>query len=437
MLFSDFLKALFAALREQGVRFCILRNYEEFPARNVGGDVDFLIDRSQLAAALRAVHSISGIRIVGLTERAYVTGVFLAGASSTAGSRCLQLDFIWILSWKQMPFLPAEAVLQSAVPREAGELNFLVPLPAHEAITSLLMGLLYGGRAKEKYLSKVRQSFAACREEIIAALRPQFGLKATTRLMEAVTGGDLGKIDACAGPLRFSLCWRCLLRRPLGSVRGVLWYYKREIAVRLLPKNVDTICILDPDGGAQAEVIDELMPRLRYAAKVVHRRHFSLRPPLPPEPTGSTPSQPVPAGSFASVKAVAGWMVQEWRDHFVKRTDTLRIFDNDFHGLLIEPQRYGYSGPLWFARLAGRMLPPPSLWILLQPEGTNPQPGNPAAAASANGERIEAYRKFVATRKNHVILDAGMPPAVLAEESFSAIVNRLEQRVDKRLRRSL
>src|SRR5580658_10253358 len=94
--FCVFLEALIRALEKEGLRPCILRNYEGFPNENVGGDVDFLIRPSDLPSAMRALRSIESVRIVGYAEHPHVASVFLAGTSSTPGSRSLQVDFFGI-----------------------------------------------------------------------------------------------------------------------------------------------------------------------------------------------------------------------------------------------------------------------------------------------------------------------------------------------------
>ena len=168
--FSEFLAALIQSFDKEGLRPCILRNYEGFPASNVGGDVDFLIRPSELPRAIRALGSLRGIRIVGYAERHYVAHVFVEGVSSEPGIRALGLDFIWSLNWKGLEYLSTDAVLQTAMPRRAGDLTFLVPSPVHEAIISLLSSQLIGGWLKEKYFPKVQQTFAGERSEVIAAL---------------------------------------------------------------------------------------------------------------------------------------------------------------------------------------------------------------------------------------------------------------------------
>jgi hypothetical protein len=143
--FGDFLRALLPALDGHGVRCCVLRNYEGFPEQNLGHDVDLLIRSADLPRAVAALRSVDGIRIVGATVRAGGPSLFLEGVSAEDGVRALQVDFITSLNWKGMPHLQTEAILEAAIPRHAGNMSFLVPAPAHEAIISLLSSLLVGG----------------------------------------------------------------------------------------------------------------------------------------------------------------------------------------------------------------------------------------------------------------------------------------------------
>jgi hypothetical protein len=431
MLFSNFLAALFSALEREGVRPCLLRNYEGFPAKNVGGDVDFLIDRAELPRAIRAIRSIQGIRIVGFAHRAYLAGVFLEGANSAEGSRSLQLDFLWSLSFKEMPYLPTDTVLKAAIPRQAGNLSFFVPIPVHEAITSLLTSLIIGGTAKEKYIPKVQQTFASNRSEAIAALLPQFGLKASTRLVDTVIGGDRQKINGCSTSIRVALTLRSLLRRPFRSMIAIARYYAREIDVRFSPKSLEAVCILGPD-GVKTTIINKLMPLLLYSSKEVKRRYFRPRLPFSSEskaitPTADSPAQ-TPRGSIASMAMVVLWLLDEWLNQFIgKKNDTLRIFDSYCHDLLIDPRRFRYGGPKWFARLISRLAPSLHLWILLDPDADGAYSKRQELLPAETLRQLEAYRSFVKTRKRYIILGASQPTDSITESAHAAIVDTIIQ----------
>ncbi len=439
MPFSDFLTVLFQAIEGQGLRPCVLRNYEGFPAVNVGGDIDFLIHQDELPRVMCAVRSIQGIRIVGYTQRSYVASVFLEGTSSTEGSRSQQLDFLWSLSWKEMPYLAPDDVLRLAIPHSAGNLKFFVPLPVHEAIISLLMGLIVGKWVKEKYFPKVQRTFTSERSQAIATLRPPFGLKAATRLVDSVISGDCQKVIGCISSIRVSLTLHSLLRRPLRSVQGVVLYYVREFATRFSPKNLGTVCVICPDEYNSTTIIDKLIPLLKYSAKIVQRGHF--RPLLScvhnaeEIPSGNDSYRQTQNGSFVSMVKIILWMIEEWLRQFIgKKNDTLRVCDSCYHDLLIDPQRYRYGGPMWFARFIGKLFPSPDLWVLLDTPADTMQSRNQEFPSAEALGQLEAYRAFVKTRKRYVILDASQPIDCITENAYAAIIDTLAQRADRKLK---
>ncbi len=438
MQLSDFLPVLFRALDANEVHFCILRNYDSFPANNIGIDVDFLIYPGTLPRVIQAIRSIPGIQIVGYMRRSYVASLFVEGVTSIAESRSLQLDFLSSLSWKEMPYLPTSQVLQSAISHSADNLTFLVPSPAHEAISTLLTSLIYCGWAKEKYLLKVQQAFAGNTPGIIAALQPQFGKRTATRLVTAVIGGDLYRIHSCARPLQVALILRSLLHRPFRSLMGIFRYYQREIAVRFSPSNVTTVCIIGLGGYNKTAVIETLMPMLHQVAKSIVRLHFNLRMPSVRESSkvcaSSDPQVQTSCGFLGSMISIVLWMLEAWMRQFIgKKNNTLHIFDNYYHDIYIDTERNVYTGPMCFARLVGRLIPSPDLWIFLDPDAERMSPSNQHASSVKMVAKCEDLRAFVEVTEKCIILDAGKPIASVAESAYAAIIEALAQRTDRKL----
>ncbi len=342
------------------------------------------------------------------------------------------------LHWKGLPFLATDAVLRDAVPRQAGNLVFFVPSPVHEAITSLLSSLLVGGWLKEKYFPQVQRTFAEDRSAVIAALSPYFGSRASTRLVESSISGDRRKILDCVRPLRASLAWRSLRHRPVRSFAAIARHYASEIVVRFSPKNVEAACILGPDGCGKTTIIESLMPVLESSAKQVERRH--LRPRLlfgrksPGVTVVTDPHAKTARGSFVSMAKLVLWLTEEWLSQFIGKTNlTLRICDRYYHDLRIDPIRYRYGGPMWFARLVGKLFPSPDLWILLDAPAEVLQSRKQEVSPAETARQRDAYRSFVKTRNNYVILDASKPVDNVTEAAYSAIIDTLARRAHSKL----
>jgi hypothetical protein len=439
MPFGEFLPALFRALDKEGVRYCVLRNYEEFPTNNIGRDVDFLTYPSDLPGVNRALRSIQGTRIVGYTERHYVASFFMAGISTALQARALQLDFDLSLTWKGLPYLPTDAVLKAVIPRPARNSTFYVPSPVHEAIISLLASLLVGGWLKEKYLPRVRQAFIDSRSEVITVLLTQFGLKTATLLVDSVTDGDRTRILGCVRSLRASLALHNSLRRPVHSVLAMARHYWGELAIRYSPKTLHTICIFGLDVFDKAAIIDNLIQLLQSTAIIVDNRYLSSA--LYPKrrsmdiPPGTDFIDNAPRGWLVSMTIATLLLINDWVARLAEKTNlTLRIYDGCHNELLFNPNKYRYGGPKWFARLIVKIFPSHDLWILLDvPANISHSSSQNILPADTLRER-EAYRSFAKTRKRHIILDSSMPPSNVAEEAYYAIIDTLTQRTERQLR---
>jgi hypothetical protein len=364
--------------------------------------------------------------------------VLLAGVSVAPGARALQVDFYLALTWKGIPYLQIDRVLQAAITHRAGELNFFVPHPVHEAIVSLFAGLLLGGTLKEKYFPQAQRTFAAAKLEAVDALRPQFGLKVATRLVDSVIDGDRPKVIACVRPLRAALALRSL-RRPFRSARNIVRHYALEFKARCTPADLETVCILGPSGCGATAIIEGLMPILQSSSVLVEKRDSGPRlQPLvhsPGMPLSTQKDAKQRGNYFTSSVSVLRWLLEEWQSQFVGKTlPTLRVCESGYYELLADSGSSSWSGPKWILRLVGRLLPPADLWILLAPSAECSQSIGQTVPPSYALNQIEAYRSFLMASKRHVILDASKPPAAVTEDAYTSIIDALAERADKQLK---
>jgi hypothetical protein len=438
MQLSEFLPALFCALEKEGVHFCVLRNYERFPACNNGRDIDCLIRASDLPLAIRALKSIQGIRIVGYSERSYVANIFLEGISSTAHYRALQVDFYLSLTWKGLVYLPTDAVLQAAVPRPAGNSTFLVPSTVHEAITSLLTSLIIGGSVREKYFPQVQRTFASKKAEVIAALMPQFGARAATSLTNSVIAGDRERILGYVKTLRASLVLRSFVRRPLRSTLAVARHYACEVAIRYSPRTLETVCILSLGSCDEDVIIDALIPILQSSAVVVEKRAPGLQLLMRRDSAGRSVAAncdtEAPYCRLAFMARIVRSVMEEWLSQF-NRMPALRVIKGHSFDLIIGAEWHRYGIPRWFARLVWNLLPTPDLWVFLDPKTEQMRATNRECPCSQTLRQLSAYRSFGRMKDRYVILEAPKPGFCVTEKAYSAIIDMLVRRSDTRLRK--
>jgi energy-coupling factor transporter ATP-binding protein EcfA2 len=436
---NEFLAALTIALVGEGLVPCVLRNYEGFPSTNVGSDIDFLISRSDLPRAMLALRSIKGIQVVNYCWHPHVASVFVEGVSATPEERSIQIDFFLSLSWKGLSYLPVDTVLLDSQPRQAGEVDFFVPAPYHEAIISLMNSLIVGGWIKEKYFLQVRRTFVSDKPKVIAALLPQFGLKAATRLVESVIADDRQKVLGCLKEIRVHLLMRSLMRQPARSLYSIVRHYFGEGEVRYSPRTIDTVCILGASGCGKTTVIQNLISMLQHSTKIVERHHFRPLLGVTCESDGKLLNKnsctKTLSGSVFSMAKLVVWLSMGWLSFFKRENNlTLRIFERYYHDLLIDPKRYRYDGPMWFARFVGKFYPSPCLWILLDPAVELVQMENCDLSPTEIAWQLEEYRSFVRTRDQYVILNMSKPQTIVLEEAYAAIIDTLTERTDTSLK---
>jgi hypothetical protein len=381
--FSEFLTALLRALEKQGVRYCILRNYDEFPLLNAGNDLDFLIARTQLPGALAALRSVQGARAVGYLERASVALVHMAGIAPRRGVRGVEVDYDLSLAWKGLPFIATKTVLQAAILRQAEGIAFYVPSAVHEAIISLLANLLVGGFLKERYLPKVQQIFAGNGREVVDALLPHFGLKAATQLVDAVVSGDRREMMGCISSLRASLVVRCFLRKPIRSTLAIVRHFRHEIAIRISGQTLQTVGVFGPDAGVITRTVDALMPMIQFCAAEVGRFRF---------------------GNSYRFKP--------------RRNLSLHIYESAGN----DAESKGNREPKNFAELVRNLPSSFDLCLLL-----DASPGN------LQSKKEEVLR----SKARIVILDASQPLDRIAEDAYAAIIDTLAERTDRTMKNCL
>lgn len=199
------------------------------------------------------------------------------------------------------------------------------------------------------------------------------------------------------------------------------------------------VAFLGPDGSGKSTVAERVTRDLQPAFR--HTRIIHLRPSLCPR-TGSGPvtdphGQPprnVPA-SIAKIfywwgETLLGWLadIQPARVH-----STFVAFDRFYHDLVADPKRYRFSGPLALARLMGRLLPQPDIFLILDLPAEVARERKPEIPLEQALVLRERYQALGESLPNTHLVDASRPLEEVIQEVEQVILDYLEQRVKKRL----
>lgn len=135
------------------------------------------------------------------------------------------------------------------------------------------------------------------------------------------------------------------------------------------------------------------------------------------DPHGKTPRKALP-----SLVKILVWLMEEWRANlFQDKKSELLICDRYYHDLLIDPRRYRYGGPLTAARLIGKLMPQPDLWLLLDAPAPVLQARKQEVPIEETERQRHAYLEFVQSQKYHRIVDASQPLSQVIADAQAAI----------------
>ena len=193
------------------------------------------------------------------------------------------------------------------------------------------------------------------------------------------------------------------------------------------------IVLLGPDGAGKSSVISGLIQKLKpegYTAKTRHLKPQLVMPQLRDNPNSVVidPHGRLPRGVILSLAKIWVWLLEEWYSYlFHEGRETLLICDRYYHDLLIDPLRYRFGGPLWMARLVGKLMPRPDLWLLLNAPAEVLQGRKQEVASEETARQAEAYLTFISKQPRHVIVDASQALDKVIADAEQAIIQLLSE----------
>lgn len=107
----------------------------------------------------------------------------------------------------------------------------------------------------------------------------------------------------------------------------------------------------------------------------------------------------------------------------------LVIFDRYYHDLLIDPKRYRYNGPMWPARILGKLIPPRNVFFFVLDAEENAIFARKQQLSLEEIKRQRAaYRGFARTKRNSVVIETDQPISRCREQALEAVLQHLAER---------
>ncbi|BCL60055.1 hypothetical protein DGMP_07480 [Desulfomarina profundi] len=439
MILADFFHTFINQLKSERIDHCVLRNYDGLPFENIGNDIDLLINKEHVDTAIDIILSINNITVTSLSKRPYVVSVFIYGIEWGENRHALQLDLVILLAWKGISYLSVNQVLKHSLYINNSDALLKKPAPFHEALISFFSSYLVGGWIKDKYQENVQKIFILEEQNVLRLLTAFLPLKKAEILIGAVINDDRNLLLSLLPSIRRYLIKAHLSDNLFRSARAIITHYSAEMVIRYTPFVIDTICFLGADGSGKSTVISAVANELQGTTKII--AHYHLKPTWGKQENSSHPvtnphAKPARSALFSAGKIIF-WLFTYWIDRFFHghKNPTLKIWDRYYYDLLIDPKRYRYGAPMWFAKMIGTFVPEPDLIILLDAPAEVIYARKKEVPLEETVRQRKAYLAFAHSRKNCIIIDTNKPVEESVAEACKQILDYLERRTQKRLGR--
>jgi len=416
--------ALFAHLRALGIKHCRL-------GPDDGGDLDIVVDPARLAAMAAVLHDFcdaGDLRLVQALRHEWSAWYFaLTWTDGDGAPRFLHPDICGDYRRDGRVLMTAADLLAE---RRDGEPP--TPAPARAFVYYLLKKIEKGALdpGHGDYLS------ALWAEDPVGAARRlarYVGARDADGIARAASGNAWGPVRERLADLRAAL-HRRLPIGPMDRLREAWRWIERARRPTGL-----VIAAMGPDGSGKSSLIERLRPAVAPAFRATANHHFrpglgSRRRAAAPvtDPHGQDPRGRLASAAklvFFLVDYTLGGLVRVWP---ARVRSTLVIFDRHYPDLLIDPRRYRFAGPAALARLVGRLIPAPDLWLVLDvPASLAVARKGEVPLAEAERQR-RAYGDFAAATPHAVRLDASRSIEQVVAAAADALLDHLARRMEAR-----
>ena len=426
-----FLTHLFDAWNSMGIRYLVLRNYDELP-EYTGNDIDILLCPEQLHEAqsviIEVVHQ-SGWSIHNIGE-------FSCKAFYVYNPKSLEqvhLDLMCGDKWYSFFFVDHELLLNSRRPYK----NFYIPELVHEAAVNLMTRLLYGGYVKDKYRKGIRKSATDFKEKLIITLHAWLGQGLAKEVVLKIRAGEWTAIESLTSEIRKKVLL-ANLKKPLRLVRSLFSDLMR-LARRWFRSPGISVVFFGPDGCGKTSVADGLKDQLLKSFYPERSIHCHWKP-LPQKPGASPTEDPhalAPRNRMMSMlyfdyhylSFLWGW----WR--YIKPVlfrGGLAVIDRYYYDFLVDQRRYRLNLPEWIIKLGYLFVKKPDLVFCLDADPEILQARKAEVSFEECHRQREAYRALAKGLSDGHVIDASQDLDAVVRDVQEMVLAYMEERTTQR-----
>jgi hypothetical protein len=422
---SDFLHTLFFLLDESGVRYCVLHSWQLLP-NELCSDLDL------------AIHPLDKPKFLSIFE-----GLQERGYSPFQCFNYFTNAYYFVFFWFERAALKTAALDVISDHRRSGcilstgeELvagrqrhrEFWIPSPKVE-FAYLLGKKAWKGGVRESGALRMRQLVERIgpieAEKIAAQILPR---SLRLRVAKACASGTIDKYLKNGRAMLRKTAWS---RHPLRLIQYLGGECRRAIRRWFQPTGI-LVCILGPAGVEKSSVAGNLVKLFDDCPGFRRTGLFNCGP----EPQAIAKQ---PRGTLTSVIYLSASVL----NYLVRYSVIIRpllarsaflVCGGHFHDILRDPRRYGYSGPMWYAKFLCSAIPQPDIVIVIEPEGDFVFARDNDASLPAYEHLRDSYREMRFQKARKVVVQTHREAAPALHAISVAITEFMQQRFVRRFR---
>ena len=441
---TPFLLDFFAALKERGVRYAVMRNSETLPESLGGSDLDLFADGQGevdkvLAIADEVAKKYNGGFTVKYTVEATIT--CLGGRHSDGTWWGLHIDLFPGFMYFGVPYMDSAAAYAERVL----EKDSFYRLGGLSDVASFIKEIMPNRRTKKDYYPRARTAYTANPDGVKAAMVGCYGAKGWA-IVEKLLLRECSDAEIFSDSKRLvrALWWR--------QIVGFYWLSLLKIKAnniwqryrRLFCRPGYCVAFLGTDGSGKSTLIEMVKPMLQQMMhSPVEYRH--LRPGLLPSLARLT-GKPTKEGPVTNPHCgkTAGWISSLIRfsyyyiDYtlgcFVKifpglvKRPTIVICDRYYYEYMIDPKRCAVKLPPGWARFWGWFIPKPDLILCLGGDPEKIYARKPETSLEEVKRQVSVLKKFCDGNKRTTWVDTTTSIEASYDAVLSTIVGRMRER---------
>ncbi len=430
-------------LDKQNYIYCVVGRTSDFPHKIVG-DVDIVLNLPHKNSAFHKLATTlsdnKSFRIVQHLQHETVAHYYVIYSNCEKNEEhFIKLDLCGDYVRNARVLLSAKEILQGrqkALDKQGNEKGFYIAAPEVEFIYYLVKKIdkLSLSDEQVEHLSTTwRKAPDAARKKI----KHFWNEEHVKRIVDAAKSNDWTWVQDNIALLQKNLH----KRSPRLSITRWLDEMRR-ICHRITNPTGIHIVFLGPDGSGKTSVIKRVSNNLEPVFR--DKAYYHL---FPKQSTGKNapetdPHRGKPRNYLPSIAKLFLWLYRYWSGYLLnihpkKIKSTAIYLDRYYHDLLVDPKRYRYGSPMWLARLVGKLVPKPDLWILLDAPPEVLQSRKQEVPFKESARQRQAYLDLIKEFDNSVVINASQPLGDVVTDANKAILELMASRTEKRLAKSI